>query len=91
MMDRQVKVLILKEEGNGSLIEYELSKSTLPIASVRVHSIESFLHALKDFTPDLILADQKSSKFDSMMALALVQEKCPEVPFIFMSADMSVS
>ena len=42
-----------------------------------------------EFQPDLILADYRLPGFDGLTALALAQEECPEVPFIFVSGAMS--
>lgn len=39
--------------------------------------------------PDLILSDSNLPSFDGMMALLLATKKCPTVPFIFCSGNVS--
>ena len=44
-----------------------------------------FLREIGQFRPDLILSDFHLPSFNGLAALALAQEKSPEVPFIFVS------
>ena len=50
---------------------------------------EAYLRALQEFYPHLILADCRLPHTDCLVALALAQDICPEVPFLFLSGDMS--
>jgi len=84
------KVLLLEDAvHDAELIEYELCKARIPVIVERVENRESFIRALNEFLPDLILADYRLPSFDGATALALTQEICPEVPFIFVSGVMS--
>jgi CheY-like chemotaxis protein len=40
-------------------------------------------------SPDFILSDSNLPSFDGMKALALATKKCPKVPFIFCSGNIS--
>ncbi len=57
----------------------------MAFTSKRVETREDFLRSIKDFGPNLILADCLLPSFDGLSALAIAQEKCPDVPFIFVS------
>jgi PAS domain S-box-containing protein len=84
------KVLLLEDaDHDAELIKYELCKARIPVIIERVENRESFIRALNEFLPDLILADYRLPTFDGATALALTQEICPEVPFIFVSGVMS--
>jgi PAS domain S-box-containing protein len=89
-MDQIPKILILEDaDSDAELIEYELGKLGLPLHIRRVVTRGDFLKALATFRPALILADYRLPAFDGLTALALAQEECPEVPFIFVSGAMS--
>lgn len=89
-MDQGLKILILEDaDHDAELIEYELGKLRLPFCVRRVVTREAFLEALGKFGPDLILADNRLPVFEGLTALALAQEECPEIPFIFVSGAMS--
>lgn len=86
LMDKKLRILILEDvPADAELMERELCKGGMNFSSERVDTKEAFLEGLKDFEPDLILGDYKLPSFDGLSALEIVQEKCPEVPFIFVS------
>ena len=53
-----------------------------------VENRKSFVDALREFAPDVILSDFSMPGFDGMAALALVREICPDTPFIFVSGTI---
>jgi putative nucleotidyltransferase with HDIG domain len=53
-----------------------------------VETKEQFLKELREFQPALILSDCNLPSFDGMVVLAIAQEQCPEVPFIFVSGTI---
>lgn len=78
--------MILEDvDTDAELMENELHKAGLAFTSRCVHTKEAFLNELKDFVPDLILADYSLPQFDGLSALAFVKEQCPDVPFILVS------
>jgi CheY-like chemotaxis protein len=90
VMERKFKILLLEAvESSAEMVEYELSKASKRFTLARVETQESYLRALQEFCPDLILADCRLPHTDCLMALALAQDICPEVPFLFLSGDMS--
>ena len=88
--ERRVKILLLEPVGCGAeMVEYELSKAPTNFTLERVENQASYLRALQEFCPHLILADYRLPHSDCLVALALAQDICPEVPFLFLSGDMS--
>jgi len=53
-----------------------------------VETEEAFLKELKDFAPDIILADYNLPSFDGITALAIKQKQYPDVPFILVSGSI---
>ncbi|MEW6305523.1 MAG: PAS domain S-box protein [Verrucomicrobiota bacterium] len=70
------------------LINHELRRGGLAFRSKRVDSREAFLHELQHHPPDLILSDHGLPGFDGFSALAIAKDKCPDVPFIFVTGTM---
>jgi PAS domain S-box-containing protein len=54
----------------------------------RVETQADFLTSLEQGRFDLILADYSLPTFDGLSALKLALEKCPNIPFIFVSATL---
>jgi len=85
-MDRPLQVLHLEDDPyDAELIQETLKAEGINCTIVHVHNREGFLSAVVQPTFDLILADFALPAFDGLEALALAQEKCPDVPFIFVS------
>ncbi len=88
-MKRPIRVLLLEDEPtDAELIERELRTAGLPIDPTRVQSEAEFARAIAECMPDLILADYKLPAFDGLAALAMAKERCPDVPFIFVTGAM---
>src|SRR5215471_12149123 len=66
-------------------MERELRKAEIVFSARRVATSAAFLAALRDFNPDLILADYSLPSFDGVAALSIAKEERPEAPFIFVS------
>ncbi len=80
------RFLILEDvASHAELMQVELRRSKLLFTAKRVQTRDSFLTALREFQPDLILADYSLPTFDGMTALDFVLKQCPEVPFVFVS------
>jgi DNA-binding response OmpR family regulator len=86
-MYKQIRILMLEDEvADAQLISRELRAGGLSFSLVRVQTRQYFQYELQNHTPDLILSDHGLPSFDGISALALAQERCPDVPFIFVSA-----
>jgi DNA-binding NtrC family response regulator len=88
-MKEEVRILILEDvPADAELMERELHKGGIEFSAKRVETKETFLKELKDFVPDLILADLTLPTFNGIAALAIVQERYPDIPFIFVSGTI---
>ena len=88
-MVEDLKILILEDVPfDAELINRELKKSGLKFSSRRVEEEKDYLNELNEFKPDIILADHSLPHFDGISALNIAKNKCPDVPFIFVSGKM---
>ncbi|MFZ3137752.1 MAG: PAS domain S-box protein [Thermodesulfovibrionales bacterium] len=88
-MDKELRILILEDvPADAELEEHELRKAELVFISKVVDTRESFLKALDEFSPDLILSDYELPAFDGIAALRIAKEKSPDVPFILVSGKV---
>lgn len=73
---------------DGELIQTTLVKEGIACEVIRVDTRSEFLAFLEQDRFDLILADYNLPAFDGLSALVIAREKCPEVPFIFVSGTL---
>ncbi|MEH2126684.1 hybrid sensor histidine kinase/response regulator [Nostoc sp.] len=76
-----------------SLLDAELAQAMLTEGGIncellRVETGADFLAALETEAFDLILADYALPSFDGISALEIARNRCPEIPFIFVSAAL---
>jgi DNA-binding NarL/FixJ family response regulator len=84
-----VRVLLLEDNGaDAELIARELRQISMPTVIERVDSRTSFLAALDNFSPDVVLCDHSLAQFDSSAALKLVREARPATPFIVVTGAL---
>jgi len=84
-MKTEIRILYLEDVAADALrVESQLRKSGLVFQSHRVESREAFLSQLEP-PPDIILSDHGLPSFDGFTALGMAREKCPDVPFIFVT------
>ena len=86
---RPVRVLLTEDVAADAELEVrELRRAGLRVTPLVVETEETFVQALHDFAPDVILSDFSMPGFDGMAALALVREFAPDVPFVFVSGTI---
>jgi diguanylate cyclase (GGDEF)-like protein/PAS domain S-box-containing protein len=89
MIAPTIRVLLAEDVASDAELEvHELKRAGLPVAHRVVDSERSFLQALREFAPDVILSDFSMPAFDGMAALALARELSPDTPFIFVSGTI---
>ncbi len=84
-----MKILHLENsEDDAELICSALSRSGSSFDTLRVETGEAFRQALDQDGWDVILADFSLPGYDGLSALKLAVEKCPYVPFIFVTGSL---
>jgi CheY-like chemotaxis protein len=85
-MSPEIRIIFVEDvPADALLVERALRRDGLVFQLQRVDTREEFLQALSARAPDLILSDHGLPAFDGFTALALAHEKCPDVPFIFVT------
>ena len=82
----EIKLLMLEDiTTDAELNAHVLRKDGIAFSYTHVENKADFLHELDHNPPDVILADYSLPEFDGICALAIAKEKCPDIPFIFVS------
>jgi signal transduction histidine kinase len=85
-----VRILFLEDSSNDvELMKHELKKAGIVYVSEWVDTEQGFVHALRNFKPDVILSDYSLPSFDGMKAFRLFREHKLMIPFILVTANMS--
>ncbi|MBU4263555.1 MAG: PAS domain S-box protein [Proteobacteria bacterium] len=88
-MNSSMRILHLEDDFNDAeLVRTALEEGGYRLDVACVETKADFIAALADNEYDIILADYMLPSFDGLSALAIAQEKTPEVPFIFVSGVM---
>jgi PAS domain S-box-containing protein len=88
-MKSRLRVLHLEDNPvDTELIQSMLAAEGIACELVRVETRADFIAALEQGGFDIIMADYSLPSFDSLSALAIVQEKGPGIPFIFVSGTI---
>ncbi len=83
---KKVRLLLLEDNWDDVGLIKRAMKELNHIPEFKVVDDEnSFLIEIKTFQPDLILADYDLPTFNGFEALAIAQQECPEIPFVFVS------
>lgn len=73
---------------DAELIQANLVAGGVECKLVQVDTQADFVVALETGSFDLILSDYSLPNFDGISALAIARRRCPEIPFIFVSATL---
>jgi signal transduction histidine kinase len=85
----KLRLLLLEDSPlDAELIVTHLAEGGFDCDASRVQTRADFEAALAGDCPDLILADFLMPSFDGVTALKMAQERCPDVPFLFVSGAM---
>lgn len=89
IIKRKLRILMIEDEArDAELAELTLRHSGFDFSFKRVDNQEGFLHEIEHFKPNVILSDHGLPAFDGFSALSLARDKCPEVPFIFVTGSL---
>ncbi len=82
----QTRILLLEDsEIDAELAITHLAKAETQSTVQRVSSRDDFMREIGSGGYDVVLADYSLPDFDGLAALDIVRERCPEMPFIFVS------
>ncbi len=86
MSSSVIKILLVEDSPLDAELTLErLRRSELEFQVERVESAETFVSVIDERCPDLILSDYSMPSFDGLSALRLAKQRCPQVPFLFVS------
>ena len=89
LIKKKLRILMVEDEaGDAQLAEQVLRKGGFDFAFKCVDSENAFVKELKVFRPSVILSDHGLCAFDGFSALAIAQNQCPDVPFIFVTGSL---
>ena len=80
--------MIEDQAQDAALAQHTLKEGGFDFSFKCVDTENGFLRELQHFKPSVILSDHGLPAFDGFTALALTQEKAPEVPFIFVTGSL---
>ena len=88
-MGKKLRILNLEDNPTDSdLIKETLEDGGIECEITRVETGEDFLAACDKGGFDIVLADFNLPSYDGLSALAVARERCPDIPFIFVSGKM---
>lgn len=89
-MERPLKILLLEDsKTDAEILQRLLSKEDMNCEFHLAMNKKSFLKALDEFMPDIILSDHSLPQFDSTEALSLARKKIKNIPFIMVTGAVS--
>ena len=89
-MDKILNILILEDSAtDAELVVRQLHNDDIEFTSRQVQTKKDFLEQLRDFSPDLVLADYKLPQFTGLEALELLKEQAPSTPLIIVTGAMT--
>src|SRR3954471_17863848 len=88
-MKKEIQILVVEDmPADVVLINHELRKGGLRFRVQRVTTEKELVRALESGLPDIILSDHGLPQFDGFSALAVAQQRCPDVPFLFVTGSL---
>ena len=89
-MNSKLRILHLEDlPADAEIVERVLRKAGFCFEKKVVIDKPSFIRALHDFRPDIILSDHSLPAFNSLEALTITREQGISVPFILVTATVS--
>jgi PAS domain S-box-containing protein len=86
---KEIRILYVEDvPAEVVMVNHELRMGGLAFRTKRVETRDAFIHELELDTPDLILCDHGLPSFDGFTALAIARDKCPQIPFIFVTGSL---
>lgn len=88
-MKKELRILCVEDvPADVVRLNHALREGGMSFRSKRVDTQAAFVHELEHNPPDVILSDHGLPSFDGFMALTIAREKCPDIPFIFVTGKL---
>jgi signal transduction histidine kinase len=88
-MKDEIRILLLEDNPtDAELVQHALRRGGVNFSVVHVDNKNAFIRRLEQCPYDLILSDFSLPTIDGYTALALAQERCPDIPFIFVTGTL---
>ena len=88
-MPSPLRILLVEDNvADADLILRELKRADLACVTERVMTATEFTVALREFLPDLVLADFRLPSFGGLQALRILQVERPTVPLIIVTGTL---
>jgi diguanylate cyclase (GGDEF)-like protein/PAS domain S-box-containing protein len=82
----ELRILLLEDSpADAELLEYRLRKDGLAFSALRVDTEPEFKQALREFKPDIVLADYNLPTYNGRVALDYIQQVYPDIPVIMVT------
>ena len=89
VLKNEIRILLLEDSAtDAELVRHALRKGAVAFSLEHVDNKAAFIQRLDQASPDLILSDFSLPSLDGYAALAIAREKCPDVPFIFVTGTL---
>ena len=87
-MGKELQIVIIEDDpADAERLIRELERQGFAFQGRCIQTRDEFLGCLEAQLPDLILSDHGLPTFSGFAALEIVQEKCPHVPFVFVTGS----
>ena len=88
-MTPPLRILYLEDDPkDAELVQHALETEGIVCQITRVETQADFIASLEQGGFGVILADYALPSFDGMSALMIAKQRCPHVPFIFVSGTL---
>jgi signal transduction histidine kinase len=85
----EIRILLLEDNAtDADLIRHALRKGGVVFSLDHVDTKTEFIQRIEQGSLDLILSDFSLPSLDGYAALTIAQEKCPDIPFIFVTGTL---
>ena len=81
-------LLVEDRDEDAQLIKRELKRAEISCRTLRVDTADGLRRELRDFAPDIVLADYSIPGFGGMAALEMLRREAPLVPLIIVTGSL---
>jgi DNA-binding NarL/FixJ family response regulator len=84
---RTLRILLLEDGAAAARVRQNLCGAGLAVALLRVDTRAAFERALREFTPDVVIADAGLAQVEPALALELARARSPNLPVVFVESE----